>query len=1015
MLALAPGHRLVAEQVVDVMWPDLSAHAGAANLRKAAHLARQVLGGPDAVVLTGGTVVLFPGMEVWTDAEEFERAADAALRGGDEAAATSAIGLYAGQVLPEDPYEDWAAVVRERLRARYLELLRRAGEWQRLVEEEPTNEEAHRALIRGWLKRGNHRAAMRQFTRLREILAKEFGVRPSRETLALWSHIEASTPAPSVEPLVGREGELDQAVSAWARTRAGHGSVVLISGEAGIGKTRLCNELAAIARGNGAAVIRGSAQPEEASSPFGVIWRALEDAVVDRPELAGLMARGPSGPTGSASAGLSWLDGATPGVERQRLFSSVARVVGELAGSAGLVLVAEDLHDADEASMQLLTYLGQSVSGRRVLVVLTHRTEPAAPGLARLRSALLADRHTVDIRLDRLTHDGVSALVSRVAERVPDGAVAEIWRLAQGNPFYTEELAAAFAAGGRVRVPDRVYEVIWARLDRLDGEVRHALRQVAVAGDTFTVDELTAVMDGDESAAFDCLDQALRVGVVDEHGSDYRFRHTLTRRALERSLPRHRRLQIHAETAARLATSGARPARVAHHLLQAGQEAAAVPWLESAALEAAALGAYGDGLRLASEALTRAGSDRRAGLFALRADMLYATGDPAAAVVYDAALATAPERARPRLWTMKARVLLAAGALDEASRALDEAAQSAAGTQPALDEDRIANLVVTGLVAWAGGDSETAEQAARQARELALATGHTPGLAEVTELLGLVAHSRGEWRDRIRYELTDTVKRPEQVAAAVFDAHLCLAEYLLYGQQPYDQVIDFASDLRATAVRAGAGRGEAFATCVLGEAELLSGRLDQATEHLTRAAALHEAVDAHAGQALSLQRLAEAALAAGDPERAIALLDDAERVAQGSSLERHLLGKVYGSRVRVTTDPAMAMSVVETGEARMTGHPVCEPCSIGFYVAASIAGARTGRIDVAKDYLARAERVSARWPGGAWHAAVLECRAELALAERRPDDAVKLYDRAATGFARAGQPLDAARCRAAAG
>ncbi|HEY2949677.1 MAG TPA: hypothetical protein VGJ53_14990, partial [Micromonosporaceae bacterium] len=136
ILALAAGHRLVAEQVVDLMWPDLPAQAGGANLRKAAHLARQVLGAPDAVVLAGGAVVLFPRDEVWTDAEEFRRAADAALRTGDRGSLATAIGLYAGDLLPDDRYEDWAAAPRERLRARYLQALRRAGEWERLVEEE---------------------------------------------------------------------------------------------------------------------------------------------------------------------------------------------------------------------------------------------------------------------------------------------------------------------------------------------------------------------------------------------------------------------------------------------------------------------------------------------------------------------------------------------------------------------------------------------------------------------------------------------------------------------------------------------------------------------------------------------------------------------------------------------------------------------------------------------------------------------------------------------------------------
>ena len=119
--------------------------------------------------------------------------------------------------------------------------------------------------------------------------------------------------------------------------------------------------------------------------------------------------------------------------------------------------------------------------------------------------------------------------------------------------------------------------------------------------------------------------------------------------------------------------------------------------------------------------------------------MLYATGDPSAVSAYDAALATAGPEARPRLWVMKARVLLATGSVDQAREALQWAV-------PAAAEDRIATLVVTGLAEWAAGNTDAAELAAQQARDAALAVGHTPGLTEATELLGLVAHSRGQWQ-----------------------------------------------------------------------------------------------------------------------------------------------------------------------------------------------------------------------------------------------------------------------------
>lgn len=1013
ILALARNHRLPTDQAIDLLWPDLAPQAGGANLRKAAHFARTVLGTADAVVLSDGAVALFPTGGLGVDAEEFERAADAAVRTADDAAWHHAIDLYTGDLLPDDRYAEWAAGPRERLRLKHLAGLRRLRRWERLAEEEPLDEEAHRGLMRMWLDRGNRHAAVRAFDRLQDALGRELGVRPSPETLALWNEIrKAPSAAPAATRLVGRDREIERALARWEEARSGHGGVLLVSGEAGIGKSRLCAELARPARADGAVVVTGSARPEEALSPFAVVLAALEAASVEHPGLAGALGPeqfGQEQREPHESAGPAWLEAATPGAARQRMFSSIARALTTSAEEHGLMLVLDDLQHADDGSLQLLTYLGRIAPYHRVLLVLSHRSEMLVPELAALRATLLGGSGNTDLRLDRLAPDAAAELVAAAsAGRASRATVESIRRLGEGNPFYCEELATAIDSAGDVKIPDRLYEVVTVRLDRLGDPVREALQRVAVTGDHFTAEEFLAVLGVDDATAYGYLDEAILAGVIDEHETGYRFRHTLLRHALERSVPRHRRRQIHAELAERLGTTGADPARVAYHLVEAGQVAATAPWLEKAAVQAAALGAYGDALRLATDAITRATAPEDvARLLALRADLLYVTGDPAAVTAYDIALATAPGEARPRLSLMKARALLATGDVAGAGR-------TAGLAEPVTPQDQVAASVVSGHVAWAQGDVDTAEQAAWAARDLAMTAGLTAELGEATELLGLVAHSRGLWRDRVRYELTDTAQRPEDVASSVFDAHLCLAEYLLYGQQPYDQVIEFATELRATAVRSGAGRGEAFATCLLGEAELLSGRLLDAQDHLERAASLHEAVAASAGQALSLQRLGETALAAGDLQQATMLLEQAERLSQGCSLERHLLGKIYGSMVQAQPDPRKAMTVVDRAEARMSDQSLCEPCSMGFFVAAAVASARVEDLDRARAYLARAHEVSAHWPGGAWHAAVLEARAAVAVAAGENGAATRLLEQAAAAFDQAGQRLDAERCRLAA-
>ena len=196
LLALASRHRLHREQVIDTLWPDLPSDAGAANLRKAAHYARLALGSKDAVVLRQDQVALWPDAELAVDAKRFETEGESALRAGAVEACAATAGGYRGELLPDERYEDWARERRRDLRALYLQLLRRAGLWEQVVAEEPTDEPAHRALMRMYADAGNRSAALEQYHRLREALAG-LGLQPTEETQALYRESAHAPPAAS--------------------------------------------------------------------------------------------------------------------------------------------------------------------------------------------------------------------------------------------------------------------------------------------------------------------------------------------------------------------------------------------------------------------------------------------------------------------------------------------------------------------------------------------------------------------------------------------------------------------------------------------------------------------------------------------------------------------------------------------------------------------------------------------------------------------------------------------------
>ena len=325
LLALAPGHRMPRDEVLEMLWPQLAADAAASNLHKAASYARRALGDRGAVVLRGGMVELAPAAEVATDVERFER--------GDDSA-------YGGELLPDQPYEQWALGPRARLRERRLAVMRSQGRWEDVLREDAADEEAHRALMRRHVASGDRPAAAREFRLLRDELSR-LGAEPSEETLALQREL---TRGPAVRaarihdaPVEGRERELASASAALRRAAAADGSALLVTGSLGIGKTRLLEAVLAEAEELGFHTLRGAVHEEEGRAPYTPLVEALDPLASRRPELAGAL-------TDSAQAALARLlpsvrrpEGlAEEAVDRHRVLSAVAQLLNERRARAAL-------------------------------------------------------------------------------------------------------------------------------------------------------------------------------------------------------------------------------------------------------------------------------------------------------------------------------------------------------------------------------------------------------------------------------------------------------------------------------------------------------------------------------------------------------------------------------------------------------------------------------------------------------------------------------------------------------
>jgi len=1005
LLALTRDRRMHREQVIDALWPGLSWETTAPRLHKAAHYARRALDDPDAVVLRNELVALFPGRDdVEVDLGEFTRAATQALQTADKALAAEALRKYAGPLLPHDLYEPWTEEPRSSARRQHLDLLRLLGRWEDVLADEPADEDAHLAVARARAAAGDVRGALVQLERLEHALHRELGASPGAEAVRLRTDLErrtavhrerppsaASTDGAPAVRLFGRRDVGDRIRSVLDEAGAGRGVTVLVAGPAGVGKSAILDLADALARRQGWKVARGGATSVEGPWPYSPVLEALSALCRRHPALLDGLGDAYRVEIERALSGrdLDW----TGENNHQRLFVAAAELIRVAAAGPGLLLMVDDVHDADEASLRLLHYLSRCAADERVVLMLAHR-DPAPSRVQDVTSSMVSrgGGHVVELR--PLTTAGAQRLLLDRFPGLDPAAAEEIAQAGAGLPFPMIEMARA-----RVNGSGAVSAI-------LPPAALRSFQRVALLGLTFSTDELLAITDGSEDETYGQLELALSALVVEPAEGGFRFRHPLVREGLVEQLPPHERSRGHQRVAEALAGLERPPGRVAHHYLAAGLASRAVPYVVRAVETAGALGAFRDALALVDGVRQHAGPDHLPVLLARRGDLLMALGDPGAVGAYTEAARITTGTLHRLVRARLARAAAVGGDLATARSAL-------AGLDLQDDEADASLLLAQGNLAYFTGDIETARRVAAEARERLRGVDDPWHLVDLVGLQGLLAHQRGEWFGSFRTELRRT-QGHERLAGAVFDAHLCVAENLLYGLEPYAEIIAEAELLRLRASQAGALRGVAFATALIGEAALMMGDVTRAEAELLEAVALHAEIDAAGGQAHSLQRLAEVRLAQGRSEEARQLLDQALLLARWSTVGMHLLQRIFGTLIVSAPDPQSARVMVDRAESTMGEPDQCHFCAVMLAVPAATACARVGDLEDAHRYLALASWSVSLWGDSSWKAAVIEAQATVALAEGDAESYRRLSREAADAYSAVGHAGDAARCLAAA-
>jgi DNA-binding SARP family transcriptional activator len=666
-LAMNHGRPVSVDAIVDMLWPDGAPpgvngtlQAYVAGLRRALEPARAARA-PSTVLVTVAPGYALRVEDDALDAARFDRAVSRAHRRIGQLAALhrpsglsteeltavvaeldEALSLWRGT--PYLELEDAPSAVAERARLEELRVVALedravaslelgqhatvAGELESLTTAYPLRERLWGLRALALTRAGRQAEALDALREVRDVLADELGLEPGQELRDLQSAVlrqdptldwqpagDLARPAPSRPdvpattaapariqsfvptlppwPLVGRAHQLAELVGALDQAESGTVALAALVGEPGIGKSRLAGELAKVAGDRGATVLLGRCSQDDGAPPLWPWQQVLRALGRDLPQET---------------------DGDEDGGGRFRTWEAIAGAVAEAASERTIVVLLDDLHWADVASLRVLRLLGETVQQGRLLVVGTWRSHPEPTDALLDAVETFARRHAVRLDLQGLTADEASRVVEAVSESTPsDGEAAALRQRTDGNPFFLVEYARLAREGGdlsgliaEAHPPAAVHDVLARRLQRLPEESVSTLRWAALVGRQFDLATLAAVSRLDEDELLDHLDPALEAGLVRDDGIDrFLFGHALVRDTIYAAIPSTRRARAHARVAEALAGVAGRENEVARHWLAAGPAFAARAWLACvrAATVARRLHAYEESADLLRSAL----------------------------------------------------------------------------------------------------------------------------------------------------------------------------------------------------------------------------------------------------------------------------------------------------------------------------------------------------------------------------------------------------------------------------
>jgi DNA-binding SARP family transcriptional activator/tetratricopeptide (TPR) repeat protein len=635
-------------RIAGMFWPDSTDAQALTNLRRELHHLRQVLGDERSLVVAPRNLCWRDSQTCLVDLRIFEgerQAALAAAASGDDAGvlahAATAVAQYRGDLLP-GAYDDWVLQARSELERQCTDLCdllcaarTRTGDLagavdtaRRRIQLKPLEEAGYRTLMLLQADLGDSAGAVSTYHHCASVLERELGVIPDPATRQAFQRLMANSgpSRPDLQPdaprsgfaaarLVGRLRELGQLQDLWRTAAAGHPRLALVSGGAGVGKTRLVAELAALARLHGAVVASSQCfgtpgrlalasvadwlrnpSVQAATASLDPAWRAEVNRLVPA---AGRAERA----AGSRSMADAW--------QHHRFFEGLAR--GLMVVGRPLLLVLDNMQWCDQETLAFLTFFLGLASGTPVLVAGTVRNDTLDqnPELADWTVRMRATGLMTELSLGPLD----AADTARVAEAISGRSLlADDVDLLQattgGFPLYViEAVRGGVDPGGTSRPASDLTAVLRNRLDQATPAAREVAGLGAAVGTSFTLDLLTEASDLDVGTVVGAVDELWRRRIVREFGDGYDFSHDLLRDTAYAQVSPPKRWLLHRRVAQALELlhaedSATVSAQLAEQYVRGGRPERAVLYYRRAADVAAGLFAHAEAIRLHQDALS---------------------------------------------------------------------------------------------------------------------------------------------------------------------------------------------------------------------------------------------------------------------------------------------------------------------------------------------------------------------------------------------------------------------------